>query len=42
VEDIKFSPDCTMAAFGAHGGQPNIQILNIKDKKISSRGIIKA
>ena len=42
VESIKFSPDGNMVALGAHGGQPNIQVLEISAKKIINKGLIKA
>lgn len=35
IEDIKISPTSEIIAFGAHGGQPNIEMMAIKSNKLS-------
>lgn len=36
IEDIKVSPNSDLIAFGAHGGQPNIQLMAVKQNKLSN------
>jgi len=36
IEDIKVSPNSDVIAFGAHGGQPNIQLMGVKDSKLGN------
>lgn len=36
IEDIKISPNSDTIAFGAHGGNPEIQVMAVKDNKLNS------
>eukprot|EP01017_Pseudomicrothorax_dubius_P042573 TRINITY_DN6973_c0_g1_i5.p1 TRINITY_DN6973_c0_g1~~TRINITY_DN6973_c0_g1_i5.p1 ORF type:complete len:396 (-),score=106.64 TRINITY_DN6973_c0_g1_i5:60-1247(-) len=40
IEEIKFSPDSTKVAFGAHKGASPVQVLNVTDKKLSENCVI--
>jgi hypothetical protein len=33
IEDVKISPDCTMVAFGTHGGRSFIDLVKVIDGK---------
>ena len=35
IEDIRFSPDCSMVAYGAHGGRSPIEILKVEANKLN-------
>lgn len=35
IEEIKFSPDCQMVAFGSHGGYSPVEIMLVKDKTLA-------
>ena len=37
IEEIKFSPDSTMVAFGAHGGASKLEILYLNNEKLEKR-----
>lgn len=40
IEDIKISPDNQKVAFGSHGGPSFVEIFEMKDKKLSDKGIV--
>jgi WD40 repeat protein len=35
IEDIKFSPDSSLIAFGAHGGCSPIELFKVSNKKLA-------
>jgi WD40 repeat protein len=38
IEDIKFSPDSSMFAFGTHGGLSKVEIVNVDAKGMITKG----
>lgn len=41
IEEIKFSPDTQMVAFGSHGGYSPVEVMLVKDNKLSKYAVIK-
>ena len=42
IEDIKFSPDGTQVAFGAHGGASKVEVMSVQGNKLNKQSTINA
>lgn len=41
IEEIKFSPDSSMVAFGAHGGVSPLEVMLVSNNKLQKHAVIK-
>jgi WD40 repeat protein len=40
IEDIKFSPDCTKVAFGAHSSNSHLEVWDVEGSKLNKQVLI--